>query len=149
MHPPQEDRSKTEPLLWSIGLVVTFMVIVPFVVYSMAPSGPIREGDTIFTDGTVNVPMAHPLLYKSTGFDGTCLLDPNDPLMVLRQPKDRREGVIFAKVQGKTAIEWPFAHYKQKSCLPAVTSYKKLMSGPKQENARWGGDCKKRELIMA
>jgi hypothetical protein len=149
MHPPQEARCKTEPPLWSMGLVVTLMVIVPFVLYSMAPAGPIREGDTIFTDGTVNVPMAHPLLYKSTGFDGTCLLDPNDPLMVLRQPKDRIEGVIFAKVQGKTAIEWPFAHHKQKSCLPVVTSYKKLMSGPKQENARWGGDRKKREPIMA
>jgi hypothetical protein len=108
MYPPYENRRKTEPPLWSIGLVVALMLIVPFVLYSMAPAGPIREGDTIFTDGTLKVPLAHPILYESTGFDGTCLLDPHDPLTVLRQPEDRIKGVIFAKVQGKTAIEWPF-----------------------------------------
>jgi hypothetical protein len=108
MYPPQEDRCTAEPPLWSIGLIVTLILIVPFVLYSMAPAEPIREGDTIFTDGTVRVLLVHPLLYENTGFDGTCLLDPNDPLTVLRQPKDRIEGVIFAKVQGKTAIEWPF-----------------------------------------
>jgi hypothetical protein len=83
MDPPQEERHKTEPPLWSIGLVVVLMLIVPFVLHSMAPAGPIREGDTIFTDGTLKVPLAHPLLYESTGFEGTCLLDHHDPLMVL------------------------------------------------------------------
>ena len=108
MDPHQEDRCQREPPLWSIGLVMALMLIVPFVLYSMAPAWPIREGDTIFTDGTVKVHLAHLLLYESTGFDGTCLFDPHDPLMVLRQSKGRIEGIIFAKVQGKTAIGWPF-----------------------------------------
>jgi len=76
MCPRQEDRRKTEPPLWSIGLVVAFMLIVPLVLYSMAPADPMREGGTIFTDGALKVPLAHPRLYESTGFDGTCLLDP-------------------------------------------------------------------------
>ena len=92
MYPPQEKRRKTEPPLWSIGLVVALMLIVPFVLYSMAPAGPIREGDTIFAEDTLKVPLAHPLLYEITGFDGTCLIDPHDPLTVLRQPEAEEKG---------------------------------------------------------
>jgi hypothetical protein len=106
MYPPQEDPRKPEPPLRSIGLIVALMLIVPLVLYSMAPAEPIPEGDTIFTDSTVKVPLAYPLLYESPGFDGTCQLDPPDPLTVLRQPKDRIDWVIiFAKVQRKRAIE--------------------------------------------
>ena len=83
MCPRQEDRRKTKPPLWSIGLVVAFMLIVSLVLNSMAPAEPIREGDTTFTDGALKLPLAHPRLYESTGFDGTCSLDPDDPLMVL------------------------------------------------------------------
>ena len=68
MCPRQEDRRKTAPPLWSIGRVVAFMLIVPLVLYSMPPAGPIWEGDTIFTEGALKVPLAHPLPYESTGF---------------------------------------------------------------------------------
>lgn len=84
------------------------MFIVPIVLYSMAPAGPIREGDTVFTAVSTKVPLAYPLLYETGKFDGTCLLDPKDPLMVIQRPSDRQDGLILAKVQGKTTIEWPF-----------------------------------------
>jgi len=84
------------------------MLIVPIVLYSIAPAGPIRQGDTVFTDGSMKVPFARPLLYDTAKFDGTCLLDSQDPLMVLQRPTDRQDGLILAKVQGKTTVEWPF-----------------------------------------
>lgn len=108
MSSDQDQRPEFGPPLWSIGLVIAFMLIVPLVLYSIAPPGPIRDGDTIFAEIAVKVPLVHPLLYESGNFDGTCLLDPHDPLMVIQRPSDRSDGSILAKVQGKTTIEWPF-----------------------------------------
>jgi len=108
MPPAPEDRPETGPPLWSIGLAVALMLVVPIILYWIAPAGPIREGDTIFSDGATNVKLSHPLLYERNKFDGTCLLDPHDPLLVVQRPSDRSDGMVLAKVQGKTMIEWPF-----------------------------------------
>ena len=104
----QDDRPEIGPPLWSISLVMGLMLIVPVVLYSMAPPGPIREGDTIFAEGAVKVPLLQPLLYKGGKFEGTCLLDPHDPLMVVQRPSDRSDGSILTKMQGKITNEWPF-----------------------------------------
>jgi hypothetical protein len=103
-----DDRAESGPPLWSIGFAAALMLSAPLLIYSISPSGPIREGDTIFSDGATKVPLANPLLYESSRFDGSCLLDPKDPLMVVRRPTDRPDGLVLAKVQGKTVIEWPF-----------------------------------------
>ncbi len=103
-----DSQRETGPPLWSMGLVVLIMFAVPLLLYSLSPPGPIREGDTIFSEGSTKVPLAYPSLYDRARFDGTCLLDPQDPLMVVQSPSDRSDGLILAKVQGKTRIEWPF-----------------------------------------
>lgn len=108
MSSDQDVRPEIGPPLWSIGLIIALMLIVPIVMYSIAPPGPIRDGDTIFAEGAVKVPLTHPLLYEGANFKGTCMLDPHDPLMVVQRPSDRSDGSILAKVQGKTSIEWPF-----------------------------------------
>lgn len=104
---PDSQRDMGPPF-WSMGLVVLIMLIVPMLLYSLSPPGPIREGDTIFSEKSAKVPLAYPSLYDRANFDGTCLLDPQDPLMVLQRPSDRSDGFILAKVQGKTKVEWPF-----------------------------------------
>lgn len=91
-----------------MGFIVLLMIVTPLIIYSIAPPGPIREGDTIFSDGSIRVPLANPMLYERARFDGSCLLDPDDPLMVITRPVERADGLILAKVQGKTVIEWPF-----------------------------------------
>ncbi|WP_455378420.1 hypothetical protein [Petrachloros mirabilis] len=101
-------RPENGPPIWSIGFAAALMISVPAILYLIAPVGPIREGDTIFSGGARKVPLAYPLLFETAKFDGTCLLDPHDPLMVTQLPSDRKDGLIRAKVQGKTALEWPF-----------------------------------------
>ena len=102
-----EQRPDPGPPLWSIGLVVLLMLGVPIILYSLAPSGPLREGDTIFSAGASKVPFLQPSLYDRDHYDGTCLLDPQDPLIVLQRPS-HPEGSVLARVQGKTNNEWPF-----------------------------------------
>jgi hypothetical protein len=105
--PPSPDVRQSEPPLWSIGLAVAIILIAPLVLYSLAPTGPLRVGDTIFSDGQQRVTIAdsggpHP------GNDDTCLLDPDHPLIIIQRASDRPDGTVLAQVQGNPTGEWPF-----------------------------------------
>ena len=108
--PEQFQRPGGEPPLWSIGLAVAVMVLTPLVLYSIAPEGPIREGDTVFSNGSHKVPLFQPDRYRQVGYESTCMLDPKDPLIVTQDPAEGTGDEIIAQVQGKSAIKWPFAH---------------------------------------
>jgi hypothetical protein len=80
----------------------------PLVLYSLAPTGPIRDGDTVFSGGEQHVRMLHATTEQSGQPDDSCLLDPNSPLIVLHSPIDQADGSIIVQVQGNPAGEWPF-----------------------------------------
>lgn len=103
-----DSQRDMDPPFWSIGLVVLIMLIIPMLLYFLSPPGLIREGDTIFSGESMKVTLAYPSLYDRANFDGTCLLDPQDPLMVVQRASDRSNGLLLAKEQGKTKVEWPF-----------------------------------------
>jgi hypothetical protein len=106
---PDKDIQRTvEPPLWSIGLAAAVIFLAPMVMYSIAPPGPIRNGDTIFSNGTHKVQLSEPLRYAQAGYQETCLIDPKDPLIVLHSSADPPNDLMLVQVQGKTKIEWPF-----------------------------------------
>ena len=80
----------------------------PLVLYSFAPTGPVREGDTVFSEGEQQVQIRQAATDQSDKKDNTCLLDPNSPLIVLHASTDQGDGSIIAHVQGNPADEWPF-----------------------------------------
>lgn len=94
-----------------MGLAVFVILAAPLILYSLAPSGPLRTGDTIFSQGQQQVPIASPVTTLGPQVRNTCLLDPNNPLIILELPHERMDGKILATVQGNPASEWPF-------CLP-------------------------------
>lgn len=98
----------TEPFRWPIGLAVIVILGVPLALYSLAPTGPIREGDTVFSDGQQRVRLVNPAAGPSLQPDDTCLLDPGNPLIVILAPNDRPDGLVVAQVQGRQTVEWPF-----------------------------------------
>lgn len=106
--PDREEFKPAEPPLWSIGLAAAVILVAPMVVYSLAPAGPIREGDTVFSNGSHKVELSEPDRYKNVGYEHTCLLDPKDPLIVTHGPGDEGNGTMIAQVQGKSRLEWPF-----------------------------------------
>lgn len=106
---PKADRPKqVEPPLWSIGLAAAVILVAPMVMYSLAPAGPIREGDTVFSNGSHKVQLFDPVRYEKFGYTDTCMLDPKDPLIVMHGPVDTVDGPMIAQIQGKSHIEWPF-----------------------------------------
>ncbi len=106
--PEQFRRRGAEPPLWSIALAAAAIVLTPMVLYTIAPDGPIREGDTVFSNGSHKVPLFQADRYRHVGYQSTCLLDPKDPLIVTHSPTEGPDDEIIAQVQGKSTIEWPF-----------------------------------------
>ncbi|HJR76540.1 MAG TPA: hypothetical protein VJ805_06185 [Nitrospiraceae bacterium] len=106
--PNREDTKPAEPPLWSIGLAAAVIVVAPMVMYSLAPAGPIREGDTVFSSGSHKVRLSEPQRYQDKGYGETCILDPKDPLIITHGPTDDANGPVVAQIQGKSRIEWPF-----------------------------------------
>ena len=104
----QENVGHGEPPLWSIGFAVIVILGAPLVLYSLAPTGPLREGDTVFSDGQQRAEVTRPAARLPFQPNDTCLLDPNNPLIVIRVPNDQPDSSIVAQVQGNPAGEWPF-----------------------------------------
>lgn len=102
------DQTPTEPPLWSIGIVAAVILIAPLVLYSLAPTGPLREGDTVFSDGEQRVRIST-LKSSSPGqTEETCVLDPDSPLMIVHLAQEVEGDSFIAQVQGNPSDEWPF-----------------------------------------
>lgn len=101
-------HSHAEPPLWSIGLAMAVILGAPLVMYSFAPTGPLREGDTVFSDGQQQAHLTSPLPHWRTYPDGTCLLDPNSPLIIAHISDGQANPSIVAHVQGTQTDTWPF-----------------------------------------
>ncbi len=99
---------RSDPPLWSMGLAVLVILAVPVLLYSLAPSSPLRTGDTIFSQGQQLVHLAVPRTTVGPQVRETCLLDPNTPLIILELQDQREDGDILATVQGNPVSEWPF-----------------------------------------
>lgn len=110
MNPVQQSsRQGAEPPLWSIAAAAAVILLTPMLLFLLAPDGPIRDGDTVFSTGAHKVPLFKPEQHRQAGYDATCLLDPKDPMIVLHTPAEGSdEEDIIAQVQGKNTIEWPF-----------------------------------------
>jgi hypothetical protein len=106
--PTSDEPGRAEPPLWSIGLAVAIILGAPLVLYSLAPTGPLREGDTAFSDGQQRVRLATSTTNPRLQTGETCLLDPNSPLIVVHVSDGQPDGSIMAQVQGNPATEWPF-----------------------------------------
>jgi hypothetical protein len=90
-----------------MGLAVLLVFMAPLILYSWAPSGPLRGGDTIFSDGQQQAPIFEGATSASLLQD-TCLLDPGNPLIIIQSPADRLDGRVHAQVQGNQITDWPF-----------------------------------------
>ncbi|ALA56824.1 hypothetical protein [Nitrospira moscoviensis] len=121
----RDSLSRSEPPLWSIGLAVVVILLAPLVLYSLAPSGPLREGDTIFSEGQQRVLLRTASGASSLQEGEICLLDPGNPLIIIGTPGDQPDEAILAQVQGNPAIEWPFCPPHAEVLLKAHQIYQK------------------------
>jgi hypothetical protein len=134
-----DENSRLEPPLWSIGLAVAIILGAPLVLYSIAPTGPLRDGDTIFSEGEQQVRLSLPSADHRLQAGDTCLLDPNSPLIVVRAPNGQPDTSIVAQVQGNPTAEWPFCPLHAEVLLKPHQIFQKpaLFSAVQTMLARW------------
>jgi hypothetical protein len=120
-----DESNRSEPPLWSIWITMVIILLAPLVLYSWAPTGPIRDGDTIFSEGQQHVQIRHTVTGQVIE-DNTCLLDPNSPLIVVHSLNTDADGpIIIAEVQGNPASEWPFCPVHAEVALKAHQIFQK------------------------
>ncbi|CUS34021.1 conserved hypothetical protein [Candidatus Nitrospira nitrosa] len=137
-----EDQSPTEPPLWSIGIAMLIILLAPIILYSFAPAGPIRIGDTVFSDGQQRAHLTKPIASLPPQPDETCLLDPNSPLIVLESSTGDPDGFIKAEVQGSPAPEWPFCpvHAEVRLTLHQVFQKPAVLGTVRDTLLKWFGE---------
>lgn len=120
-----ETVSNSEPPLWSIAIVVVIILVAPLALYSFAPTGPLRDGDTVFSNGEQRA-WIHSATSGHRFKNGeTCLLDPNSPLIVLQSARNQADDSFIAEVQGNPADEWPFCPVHAEVILHAHQIFQK------------------------
>lgn len=136
--PPTKETGYAEPPLWSIGLAVAVILGAPLVLYSLAPPGPIREGDTVFSEGQQQARLTTPARPK---LDETCLLDPNSPLIIVHAPNEHADSSIIAEVQGNPSGEWPFCplHAEVRLSLRQVFQKPAMLGAVREMLVKWFG----------
>lgn len=101
------ERKARYPLL-SISLVVALMLMLPALLYTIVPAGPVREGEVVYADGKQRAYFVDPSRYRQAGYGNACILEPEDALIVAQTPAARPDGALLVRFEGKTIIEFPF-----------------------------------------
>ncbi len=141
MSSDSDHAHSSEPPLWSIGLAVSIILGAPLVLYSLAPSGPIREGDTVFSEGEQRVRLNTSISSTLLKPNDTCLLDPNSPMIVTHVPSDQSDETMTAQVQGNPSGEWPFCplHAEVQFKIHQVFQKPATLSAVREVLVRWFG----------
>ena len=106
-------HDKSGSPLFKVFFIVACLLLLPAVIYSISPQGPIQVGDTVFSNGKHHVRFSpHPAQPNQQG--ETCVLELGTPLIVMERPSPPPTGTFSARVQGTTTLEAPF-------CPPQAT----------------------------
>lgn len=108
-HGSDEDQvaPKHSPLV-PLGLIVLGVMLVPVLIYSMTPEGPVKEGDVVFSTGRHRVSFAEPHGFEEIGYEGYCVVEPREQLVIVRTPRGEARRTLVARAVGRSKIEVPF-----------------------------------------
>ena len=99
------DSSRT-PLI-SIGLAVMVVLLIPIVIYSVGPEGPLKIGDVVFATDRHRVKFVDSKMSLAQGFRDFCILESRVQLVVQKIDL-KKEHVIVAVPIGMESIDFPY-----------------------------------------
>ena len=92
-------KPKRTPLI-PIGLTILAILVIPPFIYSVGPKGPIKKDNVVFSTGQYRAYFVHKTQYQSLGYDGFCVLQARDQLLVLESAEAREDGTYLAQKIG-------------------------------------------------
>ncbi len=105
MDDPSTEFSKT-PLI-SIGAAIGVVLLVPVLLYSVGPEGPLKVGDVVFATDRHRVKFVDPTLAQPQGYQEFCILESRVQLVV-QSIDPGLEGAMVAEPIGVAKSEVPY-----------------------------------------
>ncbi len=99
------DSSRT-PLI-SIGLTVMVVLLIPIVIYSVGPEGPLKIGDVVFATDRHRVKFVDSTISLAQGYRDFCILESRVQLVV-QKINLKTEDVIVAEPISTEKAEFPY-----------------------------------------
>lgn len=97
---------KNSPLM-SIGLTIIAVLLVPVLMYSMSPEGPIKEGHVVFSTGQYRAKFEDETKYLAFGYQGYCVVQPREQFLVIVPAATRSDGTVLVQKIGMVKREFP------------------------------------------
>ena len=113
-----EEERKTSPLI-PVGLAIMAVLLVPVLMYSAGPEGPIKNGDVVFSTGQHRVYFEESQAYAAFGYPGYCTLNSREQLLVRESAGIRSDGTFIAQPLGDHLREFPACPSSAKLILHA------------------------------
>ena len=99
-------ESSRAPLI-SIGAAMVVVLLVPVVLYSVGPEGPLKVGDVVFATNRYRVKFADPTIPRTQGYQDFCILELRVQLVV-EKIQTMPDSFIIAKLIGVEEIDVPY-----------------------------------------
>ena len=80
--PDDESSDSSRTPLIPIGLSIVAVLMVPIVLYSVGPEGPLKVGDVVFSTDRHRVKFLDPTISRNQGFQDFCILESRVQLVV-------------------------------------------------------------------
>ncbi len=105
--PDDETSDSSRTPLIPIGLAMVAVLMVPIVLYSVGPEGPLKAGDVVFSTDRHRVNFLDPTISLARGFQDFCILESRVQLVV--EKIDVMPGIpIVAQPIGVEKVEVPY-----------------------------------------
>lgn len=100
------DEPKRNPLI-PIGFAILAVLVIPPFIYSVGPKGPIKKDNVVFSTGQHRAYFADKTQFQLLGYQGFCILQARDQLLVLESAEAREDGTYLAQKIGTRKRAFP------------------------------------------
>jgi hypothetical protein len=105
----QADLQQKRRVLATLTVIILLLAGgVPAALYTVAPAGPVTEGDLVYANGRHEVVLADAGRFRDAGYIRACFVEPREALRVVQKPSDRTDHRLVARIEGRASIEMPF-----------------------------------------
>ncbi len=105
--PDDETSDSSRTPLIPIGLTVVAVLMVPIILYSFGPEGPLKAGDVVFSTDRHRVKFLDHAISRAQGFQDFCILESRVQLVV-QKIDVRPEIPIVAQPIGVEKVDVPY-----------------------------------------
>ena len=100
------DDPRRNPLI-PIGLAILTVLVIPPLIYSIGPRGPIKKDNVVFSTGHQRVSFVEKNQFKILGYQGFCVLETRDQLLIVESAEAREDGSYLAEKMGARKTGFP------------------------------------------